>query len=92
VRRLEAEDLSAEVEEQPLFLPTPSFMASAGEEWSLRADPFRSSFGFLCISFVCSFACGQAWVKGKGKIQRETFSLTEVGQWMKTGQYHDSDT
>jgi hypothetical protein len=30
-RRAEAEELGAEVEE-PLFLPTPAFMASAGEE------------------------------------------------------------
>jgi hypothetical protein len=32
VRRQEAEELSAGEEEQPLFLPTPSFMASAEEE------------------------------------------------------------
>jgi len=28
----EAEEVAAEGGEQPLFLPTPSFMASAGEE------------------------------------------------------------
>jgi len=31
-RRVKAEDLGTEGEEQPLFLPTPAFMASAGEE------------------------------------------------------------
>jgi hypothetical protein len=31
-RRQEAEDLGSRGEEQPLFLPTPSFMASAEEE------------------------------------------------------------
>jgi hypothetical protein len=30
-RRQDAEELGAEVEEQPLFLPTPSFMASVEE-------------------------------------------------------------
>jgi hypothetical protein len=31
-RRVEAEELGAGGEEQPLFLPTPSFMVSAEEE------------------------------------------------------------
>jgi hypothetical protein len=31
-KRVEAEELGAGGEEQPLFLPTPSFMASAEEE------------------------------------------------------------
>jgi hypothetical protein len=31
-RRAEAEELGAEVEEVPLFLPTPDFMAAAEEE------------------------------------------------------------
>jgi hypothetical protein len=31
-RRQEAEELGAEVEERPVFLPTSSFMASAEEE------------------------------------------------------------
>jgi hypothetical protein len=45
-RKQETEGLGAEVEEErPLFLPTPSFMASADEEQ-------ESGVAFLCLSFA----------------------------------------
>jgi hypothetical protein len=53
--------LGAEVEEPPLFLPTPFFMVSAGE----RDD-------FFCLSFVISLVfyifSGKAWAEGKGEL------------------------
>jgi hypothetical protein len=45
VRRAEADELGAEVEE-PLFLPTPAFMASAEEEQGGRPLFFVFSSGY----------------------------------------------
>jgi len=50
-RRREAEELGGGDEEQPLFLPTPSLMASAEEEQA-EETAFRCSF--LRLSFVIS--------------------------------------
>jgi len=49
-RRVEAEVLGTE-DEEPLFLPTPSFMVSAEEEWGTGL----SSVFPLCCSFVTAF-------------------------------------
>jgi hypothetical protein len=52
VRRREAEELGEGGEEQPLFLPTPSFMVSTEEEWSHEGDV---PLPFFSLSFVMSF-------------------------------------
>jgi len=56
-----AEELGAEVEELPLFLPTPSFMVSAGK----REDWRRSSNDFFCLSFAISLVF-HTYLLGKG--------------------------
>jgi hypothetical protein len=63
-RRQEAEGQGVEDEEPPLFLPTPSFVASAEEQLERRR---RFPLSSLCLSFVVSLVrfhlLGQAWAE-----------------------------
>jgi hypothetical protein len=90
-RRVEAEELSAEVEELPLFLPTPAFMATAEEEWGGEEISFALSlvtlfsapfFGFIpfVLSLSLSIFLGQAWAEGKGKLATCRLARTAAGK------------
>jgi len=63
-RRVEAEELCAEGEEQPLFLLTPSSMAAVEGNWGVDLDFFRSFFRPFFGAF--HIFSGQAWAEGKG--------------------------
>jgi hypothetical protein len=79
-RRAEAEELGAEVEE-PLFLPTPVFMAFAEEEQGLGG-------AFLC-TFFCLFLDAAFIFRGigLGGGQREACNEPLArGQWRGSGQ------
>jgi hypothetical protein len=73
-RRQEAEMLGTEDEERPLFLPTPSFMASAEEE--------GGAGGVFPLSLLCSFlgALSSSWDRpgrrAKGSVQRAAIART----------------
>ena len=57
-RGAEAEELGAEGEEQPLFLYTPSFMASAEGPGGGSRFPLFFLFSFLCDFFGASHLLG----------------------------------
>ena len=68
-RGAEAEELGAEGEEQPLFLYTPSFMASAEGPGGGSRFPLFFLFSRSCvISLVHLIFLGQAWAEGKGEL------------------------
>ena len=74
-RRAEAEELGATGElgageELPLFLPTPSFMASADENWGAGYDFLRSSFLFGFLPFVIALVRIISLGTGQGGGQR----------------------
>jgi len=70
----EAKELGAG--EEPLFLPTPSFLASTDDEYEgvLRFPLFSFFVSLFRIIFLCNFLgallifLGQAWAEGKGKL------------------------
>jgi len=71
----EAEELSAAGgsdagEDRPLFLPTPSFMASADEESG--ADAFPMSFSFVIPLVRTEFSWDRPGRRAKGSSQRAT--------------------
>jgi len=68
-REIEAEELGAvwelgAGEELPLFLPTPSFMASADKKYGMGHFSFVISSSFLWFSILA----GKAWAEGKGEL------------------------
>ena len=75
--RAKAEELGAGGEEQPLFLPSPSFVASAEGEEGFGA-PLALSLSPLC-NWCTSTFLGQAWAEATGGLRRAARRLMEVG-------------
>jgi hypothetical protein len=92
--RVEAEELDAGDEEQPLFLPAPSFMRL--QKWGRRGAAFICSsalsivFSFLLFPLLflwcAAIFLGQAWVEGKG--ERAVRRRTADGNWVKKARCH----
>jgi hypothetical protein len=88
-RRHEAEELGAEVEERPLFFPTPSFIDYTEDELE-RVGCFLSSFLFVFFLFspwLFPWVPYHSWERpgrrAKGSLERAAFLRTADGNRSK---------